>query len=100
MKCSQCGTEMEKITYDIGYDIDIESLTCPNCRFNVTEEEKLDKAIDQLRDKMTMKVKVVKIGTGVGIRFPNEIARKLRIRRGAELKVAHGGDKLVISKSY
>ncbi len=34
---------MEKVKYDVGFGVVIDSFTCSKCRYNVTDEKTLDK---------------------------------------------------------
>ena len=98
-KCPQCKTELKKVKFDVGYGIDVESLHCEKCGFNITEDNKLKKAITSLREQMAKEIKVVKVGTGLGVRFPNEIVKSFNLRKGEEilLKPELDGVKLVVS---
>lgn len=86
-KCRQCGNELREIKYNVGYGLDIETLHCDKCRFNVTEPKKLKQTIRELRDRMSKKVKVVSVGEGVGIRFPKEFVENYKIKKGAFLTI-------------
>ena len=98
MRCPDCKEEMRKVKYDIGFGIVIDSLTCSGCKHNITDEEVLDVAMKKMRMKMAISVKTVRIGTGIGIRFPNEIAKKMHIKQGQEMEIITRGDELVIRK--
>lgn len=85
MKCTQCKAEMEKVTVDIGYGIEVDSLHCEQCGFNVTEDKKLDQALANLRVQMSKEVKVVRVGTGLGVRIPNEMVKNYHLEAGEEI---------------
>ena len=66
MKCTQCKSEMEKVQFDVGYGISVDSLHCEKCGFNITQDKKLKNALSTLREQMSKPVKLVRIGTGIG----------------------------------
>ena len=47
---------------------------------------------------MSKEVKIVKVGTGLGVRFPNDVVKIFNVKRGKEvlLKPEADGIKLVI----
>lgn len=98
MKCTQCKSEMEKWKFDVGYGIEVDSLHCKKCGFNITEDNKLDKALAVLREQLSKEVKVVQIGTGLGIRFSNEIVKSYGLEAGENvlLKPEVDGVKVVV----
>ena len=98
-KCPQCKTNLEKVNFDIGYGIGVESLHCKKCGFNATENNRLKTAISSLREQMSKEIKVIKVGTGLGVRFPNEVVKSYRLKKGEEivLKPEFDGIKLVPS---
>lgn len=98
MKCSNCGNEMGKVKYDVGYGILVDSYTCSNCHYNFTEEKILDKAMEKLREKMAIKVKLLKVGTGVGLRLPNEVVRNMGLRTGEEVELIQQKNQLIIKE--
>lgn len=97
-KCPQCKSELRKTVFDVGYGVNVESLHCEKCGFNITEDNKLKKAISNLREQMAKEIKIIKVGTGLGVRFPNEIVKNFRLRKGEEilLKPEMDGMKLVV----
>lgn len=97
-KCPQCKTSLEKVKFDIGYGVGVESLHCKKCGFNITENNKLKGALSSLREHMAKEIKVIKIGTGLGVRFPNDIVKSFKIKKGKEvlLKPEVDGVKLVV----
>ena len=97
-KCPQCKSELGNVVFDIGYGINVESLHCNKCGFNITKDSKLKKAILSLREQMAKEVKVIKVGTSLGVRFPNEIVKNFDLKRGEEilLKPDEEGIKLVV----
>ena len=38
-KCPQCKNDMDKIKFDIGYGIEVDSLHCKKWGFNITDEK-------------------------------------------------------------
>ena len=98
MKCPQCHKEMKKKVFDVGYDVEVNSLNCSSCEFNVTDETVLDQAMDRLKEQMTKEIKIIEIGAGLGIRFPNEVVKQLKLKKGEEIKMKpeKDGIKLVI----
>ncbi|MBI5389529.1 hypothetical protein HZB01_04070 [Candidatus Woesearchaeota archaeon] len=97
--CPQCKTEMEKVVFDVGYGVNVESMHCKKCGFNITEKDTLKTALDGLRQQMRKEVKIVQIGTGLGVRFPNEVVKSYHLKKGEEmfLKPESDGIKLVVS---
>jgi phage FluMu protein Com len=96
MKCPKCKKEMEKVKWNIGFGILVDSLHCPKCKFNITDEKKLDYAMGQLRKKMSFERKVVRIGTGIGIRFPNEVVEKYRLGYGKAVKIVPERHRIIV----
>lgn len=98
-KCPQCKLTLKKVIFDIGYGINVESLHCDHCGFNITEDNKLQGALSSLREQMTKEIKIIKIGTGLGVRFPNEVVKSFNLRKGKEvlLKPEVDGVKLVVT---
>ena len=78
---------MKETTFDIGYNLEVNSLHCAQCGFNVTEEQALEKVINKLQDQMAKEVKIIEIGAGLGIRFPNEIIKYFKLKKGGEILV-------------
>lgn len=87
---------MEKVKWDIGFGVVVDSLHCPECKFNVTNEKLLDKAIAQLRKRMTFERKVVRIGTGLGIRFPNELVEEYNLKHGETVRITPEKHRIVV----
>jgi len=85
MKCPQCKTNLEEIKFDIGYGINVESKHCKKCGFNVTDDKKMKKALIAFKKQSSKEVKVVRIGNGLGIRFPNEVAKGLKLKKGMDV---------------
>ena len=96
MKCGNCGEKMEKVKYDVGFGIVVDSFTCPNCHHNFTDEKILDEAMEKMRKRMAIRVKVLKVGTGIGIRIPNEVVQKLRLRSGQEVEIIPRDNQIII----
>ncbi len=92
MKCPQCKTELKKVSFDLGYGVDVASLHCQKCGFNVTKDDRLRKALSSLREQMAKEVKVIKVGTGLGVRFPNEIVKSFDVKKGKILLVKPEAD--------
>lgn len=97
-KCPQCKSELKKTMFDVGYGINVESLHCENCGFNITKDNKLKQAITNLREQMAKEIKIIKVGAGLGVRFPNEVVKNFKLRKGEEilLKPEVDGMKLVV----
>jgi|SRR3989344_7386032 len=98
-KCPQCKNALKNVVFDVGYGVKVDSLHCERCGFNITDDNVLKKAIFALKENIAKEVKVIKVGTGLGLRFPNEIVKGFGIKRGEEvlLKPEEGGIKVVIS---
>ena len=98
-KCPQCKTNLEKVNFDIGYGVQVESLHCKKCGFNITQDNRLKTAISYLRKQMSKEIKVIKVGTGLGVRFPNEVVKSYKLKKGEEIviKPEFDGIKLVTS---
>lgn len=96
--CPQCKSELKEVVFDIGYGINVESLHCEKCGFNITKDNRLKKAISTLREQMSKEIKIVKVGTGLGVRFPNEVVKNFGLKKGEELilKPETDGIKLVL----
>ncbi|MDP7116389.1 MAG: AbrB/MazE/SpoVT family DNA-binding domain-containing protein [Candidatus Woesearchaeota archaeon] len=78
---------MKKVIFDLGYGVDVESFHCKKCGFNVTPDKKMKKALTSLRDQMKKEIKIIKIGDGLGVRFPNEIVKSYNIKKGGEITI-------------
>ncbi|MEK6973464.1 MAG: hypothetical protein AABW72_05500 [archaeon] len=87
MKCTQCKNKMKPIKFDVGYGVEIESHTCEKCGFNITDNKKLDDGLSKLRENMNKEVKIIRIGTGIGIRFPNDIAKLYSFKEKEEVLI-------------
>ena len=98
MKCPKCKEKMEMVKYDLGFGIVVDSLTCPDCKFNITDEKVLDEAMEKMRKKMAIRTKVLGIGTGIGIRFPNEIVKNMNLKKGQEIEIIPKSNEIVIKK--
>ena len=98
-KCPQCRTSLEKVKFDIGYGVEVESLHCKKCGFNIKENNRLKTAISSLREQMSKEIKIVKVGTGLGVRLPNEVVKSYKLKKGEEIviKPELDGIKLVTS---
>jgi len=98
LRCPQCKSRLKKVMFDIGYGINIESLHCEKCGFNITEDSKLKDALSSLRKQMTKEIKIIKVGSGLGIRFPNHVVKSFNLRKGEKilLKPDADGVKLVV----
>ena len=96
-KCPQCKTDLERVKFDMGYGVEVESLHCKACGFNITEDNKIKTAIASLREQMSKEVKIVKVGTGLGVRFPNEVVKNYKLKKGEEviLKPEFDGIRLI-----
>lgn len=87
MKCPTCNLGMKQVKFDVGYGIKVDSLHCDKCGFNITDDKVLNKALISLKEQMTKEVKIIEVGTGLGIRFPNEVVKSLKLRKGEEIIV-------------
>ena len=101
MKCPQCKNEMKKIKFDIGYGIEVNSMNCSECQFNVTPDNKMKNTIELLREKMKKEVRIIQIGNGLGIRLTNNIVKNYNLKRGEKisLKPEADGIKLLYLKT-
>lgn len=84
-KCPQCKKSLEKVKFDIGYGVEVESLHCKKCGFNITENNRLKTAISTLREQMSKEIKIIKVGTGLGVRLPNEVVKNYKLKKGEEI---------------
>ena len=68
-----------------------------NMRFEL-KDKKLKNAIGALREQMSKPVKLVRIGTGIGVRFTNEVVKNYHLKAGEKvlLKPEMDGIKFVI----
>ncbi len=87
---------MEKVKYDVGFGIVVDSFTCSNCHHNFTDEKLLDEAMEKMRGKMAIRVKILRIGTGIGIRIPNEIAQKMKLKTGQEVEIIPRDKQIIV----
>lgn len=100
MKCPQCKAAMEKARFDVGYGIAVDSMHCAKCGFNVTAGGEMKKALGSLRERMSKEVKIIKVGTGVGIRFPNDFVREYGLKFGGHALVTpEGGGIKIVAKA-
>ncbi|HLD07006.1 MAG TPA: hypothetical protein VJC16_05765 [Candidatus Nanoarchaeia archaeon] len=83
--CPQCKNTLEKTKFGVGYGIEIDSLHCKQCGFTITENNTLAAAMDTLRERMSKEIKIIKVGTGLGVRFPNEIVKNYKLKKGEEI---------------
>lgn len=99
--CTQCKGKLERVNFDVGYGVEVESLHCQKCGFNITKDSKLKTAISALREHMSKEIKIVSVGTGLGVRFPNEIVKSYKLKKGEEviLKPETDGLRLVTGAS-
>jgi hypothetical protein len=88
---------MKTAEFGVGYGIAITSLHCEKCGFNITDPKKLKHALAKLRKRMEKNVKIVHIGAGIGIRFPNEFVKSYNLKAGVKalLKPEADGIKIV-----
>ena len=89
---------MKKVQFDIGYGVTVDSLHCQKCGFNLTQDKKLKNALGALREQMSKPVKLVRIGTGIGVRFSNEVVKNYGLKAGEKvlLKPEMNGIKFVV----
>ncbi len=78
---------MEKVIFNLGYNVEVPSLHCSSCSFNITEEKKLKKSMNLLRNQLKKEVKIIQVGEGLGIRLPNEIIKGYNIKRGEQITI-------------
>ena len=50
-KCPQCKNDMNNVKFDIGYGIEVDSLHCKKCGFNITDEKAMN--IDEEKSTLT-----------------------------------------------
>ncbi|MEK6857517.1 MAG: hypothetical protein AABX39_02935 [Nanoarchaeota archaeon] len=41
MECPQCKTKLKKSIFDVGNNVEANSLHCSNCQFNVTSDKEI-----------------------------------------------------------
>lgn len=97
MKCTQCKSEMENVQFDIGYGIEVDALHCQRCGFNITEDTKLSQALANLRGQMSKEVRLVRIGTGVGVRLTNDLVRNYHLKLGEKVILKPEADGIKMS---
>jgi len=97
-KCPQCKSELKKVEFDAGYGVKINSMHCEKCGFNMTEKNRLSKALSELKEHMAKEVKIIGIGAGLGVRLPNHIVQAFNLKKGNDvlLKPEADGVKLVV----
>ena len=100
--CPQCLGAIEKTAFDVGYGVAIESSHCKSCGFTITDSKKLHQGLLLLRENMQKEVKVIRIGEGLGIRFPNDLVKNYHLHYGEEmiLKPEVDGIKIVPVESH
>lgn len=100
-KCSQCKSLLEEKKFDIGYGIQVATLHCRKCGFNLTDEKVLNKAMSSLHDRMSRETKIIRVGSGLGVRIPNELAKNYRLKNGEGIiiKPETDGIKLIVSET-
>ena len=96
-KCPQCKTNLNEVKFDIGYGLEVNSLHCTNCGFNITEDKHMKNAITNLKKQMSKEVKIIEIGTGLGIRFPNDIVKNYKLKKGEEIELKPESDGVKLS---
>lgn len=96
MRCPKCNTTMEKVKWDVGFGVLVSSFHCPKCKFNLTDEKGVNRAIIKLRKRMTFERKIVRIGTGFGLRFPNELVEEYKIGRGKLVKIFPEKERIIV----
>lgn len=97
MNCPNCKNQMKEIIFDIGYGIEAKSKHCEKCGFNVTKDKELKSALNSLREKMTKETKIIRIGTGLGVRIPNALVKSydLEAQKKIQLKAEIDGIKII-----
>lgn len=86
-KCPQCKSIMKNVKFDVGYGLHIPSFHCSLCGFNTTDPQVLKKSLFKLKEHLKKDVKVIRVGAGLGIRFPNEIVRSYNLKKGEEVVI-------------
>jgi hypothetical protein len=71
--------------FDIGYGIKVDSLNCAKCGFNLTNDKRMQGALAEFRRRSAKEVKIIRIGEGLGIRFPNEVVKGLKLKKGMDV---------------
>ena len=96
-KCPQCQSLLKEVSFDLGYGIEVDSLHCRKCSFNITKDTTLRKILDYMRSQMSKQIKLVRVGNGVGVKIPNEFVKTYKLKKGEGilLKPESGGIKLV-----
>ncbi len=89
-RCPNCNSPLKPVKWDIGQGLFVDSLHCYTCRNNVTDERHLQEKLDEFRRRNAKDIKVVGVGEGLGIRFPNEIVEQYRIKKGVKVTVNPG----------
>ena len=92
MKCKQCGNKLKKMKFDIDYGIEVNSMNCDKCEFNVTPDNKMKNAIGLLREKMKKEVRIIQIGNGLRIRLTNNIVKNYNLKRGEMISLRPEAD--------
>jgi len=96
-KCPQCQSRLKEVSFDLGYGMEIDSLHCRKCGFNITKDTALRKTLNHMRAQMNKQIKIVRVGNGLGVRIPNEFVKTYKFKKGEGvlLKPELGGIKLV-----
>lgn len=90
---------MAEVEYDIGFGIKVKSSTCTGCKFNTTKEEDLDKAMAKLREKTAIETKVIAVGSGLGLRLPNQVVSALKFKAGQKIELIRQANQLLIKRA-
>ena len=81
-KCPQCKSQLKQKIFDVGYGVEVPSFNCSKCGFNITDEKELKKAMNSLHDRMSKVIKIIRIGNGLGVRIPNDLAKNYKLKNG------------------
>ncbi len=94
--CPQCKNRFDATQFEVGYGISVPSLHCKNCGFNLTDDSVLTTALSKLREMMKKEVKVIRIGEGLGIRFPNDVVKNYNLAFGEDMLLVPEADGIKI----
>tara|TARA_Y100000310_G_scaffold273269_1_gene288654 strand:+ start:2107 stop:2406 length:300 start_codon:yes stop_codon:yes gene_type:complete len=89
--CPNCKHKMTAVTFDVGYGVMIPTNTCRKCHFNVTDEKLLQRKLKEVKNNMKKYLRIIQIGDGLGVRFPNQIVKALNIKKGKQIQIEPDG---------
>jgi len=93
MKCPKCNTQMKEVKVKIQEaDSPVTSYQCNACNYFDFEENSINKAINEIKEKeahLKIKQKIIKLSQDrIGMYINRDIARSLNLKGGEEVLVS------------